>query len=223
MTGRAVLFDLDGTLLDTLVDIAESANAVLAQLGQPTHALEQYQHFIGDGVSVLFQRALPVEQRDPAMLERCMLGFQREYGARWDRESRPYAQIPELLETLVQRALPLTVLSNKPDEFTKKCVSKYFPTVPFRVVLGQRAEVPRKPDPTAANEIARLLDLPAEAFVYVGDTPTDMQTARNAGMYALGVTWGFRTAEELRSAGAAAIIDTPLAVLNVLERMKDKG
>jgi phosphoglycolate phosphatase len=213
MSDRAVLFDLDGTLLDTLVDIADATNAVLAQLGQPTHSLDQYRFFIGDGVSVLFQRALPAEQRVPAMLDQCMAGFEREYGRRWDQSSCPYPGVVEMLAALAKRAVPLAVLSNKPDEFTKKCVTRYFAETPFRAVVGQRPAVPRKPDPAAAHEIARTLGIAEGEFLYVGDTPTDMQTARNAGMFAIGVTWGFRSADELRSAGAAAIMSEPQELL----------
>lgn len=216
MPPLAIIFDLDGTLLDTLVDIADSANAVLRQLGHPEHDYDRYRIFIGDGVSVLFQRALPSESVTSQEVERCMAGFQREYGARWHVASHPYRGIQELLDVLVAAKLPLAVLSNKPDEFTKKCVQQYFPGVPFVAVLGQRSGVPRKPDPAAAHEIAEIVAVPEKAFLYLGDTATDMQTAQAAGMTAIGAAWGFRTADELRSAGAAAIISEPLELLKLV-------
>ena len=213
----AVIFDLDGTLLDTLVDIADSANAVLAQQGCPIHTLDDYRRFIGDGVSILFQRALPAERNTPEMVNQCLQGFDLEYGARWHAATQPYDGVTQLLAELQHRAIPLAILSNKPDGFTKQCVARYFAAVPFVEVLGQRPHVPRKPDPAGAIELSEKLHVPPAQIWYLGDTPTDMQTARSAGMRAIGAAWGFRTADELRSAGASTIIAEPCELLALLK------
>jgi phosphoglycolate phosphatase len=217
MKFRAVLFDLDGTLLDTLEDIAQAANDVLVGLDLPTHPPEAYRAFIGDGVATLFRRALPPDRVVPEMIDRCVAGFRETYGESWNVRTRPFDGIPELLDDLAARDLDLAVLSNKPDDFTRRCAAEYLARWPFRAVLGQREGVPRKPDPAGALEIARRLGLPAERFLYVGDTAVDMETARGAGMCPVGVAWGFRSIEELRSGGAAAIIERPAELLGLLE------
>jgi phosphoglycolate phosphatase len=215
---RAVLFDLDGTLLDTLADIAHSANAVLSGLGVPTHPDDDYRRFIGDGVATLFLRALPPEAAEPDVVERCIAAFRDEYGRSWNVRTRPYDGVPELLDALTARGLLLSMLSNKPDEFTRRCAEEYLSRWPFRVVLGQRAGVPRKPDPAGAVEVAGRLRVDASEVVYVGDSSVDMETARRAGMPAVGVAWGFRPVEELWASGAQAVIEHPSELLGVIEQ-----
>ena len=148
----------------------------------------------------------------------CIADFQGEYAAGWNVHTRPYPGIIELLQSLQHRGLKLAVLSNKPDAFTKLCVRHYLAAFAFEVVLGQREHVPRKPHPAGAREAAETLGLNVEEILYVGDTAIDMQTARSAGMYPVGVTWGFRPREELAQSGAAAIIDQPQQLLELLDR-----
>jgi phosphoglycolate phosphatase len=217
MKFRAVLFDLDGTLLDTLEDIAGAANEVLVGLGCPAHPPEAYRRFIGDGVAVLFQRALPPDRAEPGLIDRCVEGFPEAYGKSWKVSTRPYEGIPELLDALTTRGLALSVLSNKPDDFTRLAAAEYLARWPFRAVVGQRQGVPRKPDPAGAVEIARRLEIPVEQFLYVGDTAVDMETARRAEMCPVGVAWGFRPVEELRTGGARAIIERPADLLGLTE------
>jgi len=217
MTPRAVLFDLDGTLLDTLEDIGRSANAALQEAGFPTHPIEAYRRFIGDGVAVLFQRALPPgSAEDREAVARGVEAFGRFYGEGWDATTQPYPGVLELLDALSARSLPLGVLSNKPDVFTRKCVERFFPSQPFTVVFGQREGVPRKPDPAGAVEAAERMGLAPSQVLYLGDSSVDMTTATRAGMFAVGASWGFRSVEELKAHGAVAVVDHPLDVLGLL-------
>ena len=213
---RGVIFDLDGTLIDSLADIANSGNEVLRRLGYPDHSLSAYKTFIGEGVATLFRRALPSDHREEQTVARCVDGFQEVYQHCWNIQTRLYDGIAELLDGLVIRGLDLAVLSNKPDPFTKACVAEFCAAWPFRAVLGARAGIPNKPDPTSALEIARLLGYEPKQILYAGDTAVDMETAVRAGMYAVGVSWGFRGVDELRSAGAIAIADRPARILDLL-------
>ncbi|WP_164102164.1 HAD family hydrolase [Candidatus Laterigemmans baculatus] len=217
MKPNAVIFDLDGTLLDTLSDIAEASNRSLTEFGFPIHPLKDYRTLVGDGVFILFRRALPAAVADDSVVvDQCVVAFHRHYDQLWSATSRPYDGIPELLEELVDRGLRLGVLSNKPHEFTVECVRHFFPQIPFGAVFGHRADVPRKPDTTGVEEILRKLDSTAESCLYLGDTNTDMQTARNAKCTAVGVSWGFRSVEELIANGAEHLIDAPEQLLRLL-------
>ncbi|HVC93599.1 MAG TPA: HAD family hydrolase [Pirellulales bacterium] len=213
---RAIVFDLDGTLLDSLADIGETANSVLARLGFPVHALGEYRRFVGEGVAVLFHRALAAGRRTDEIIAHCISEFQIAYGRNWNVHTKPYMGIPELLDSLAERGLKMAVLSNKPHEFARRCVEHYFPAR-FEVVFGERDGVPRKPDPAAAFEIAQRLGIAAREFVYVGDSAVDMETALNAGMRPIGAAWGFRSVDELNAAGAGAIISQPLELLSFLD------
>ena len=212
----AVIFDLDGTLLDTLDDLGDSMNAVLASLDCPTHPIEAYKLFVGDGVIALAQRALPGARRDDATITEAVTRMRDEYGKRWAGKTRPYDGVPEMLQALHGRGLKLAVLSNKPDDFTKLTVGKLLPADVFDIVAGVTPERPKKPDPAGAIEIARTFNVSPESIAYVGDTNTDMQTAVAAGMFAVGVTWGFRPAAELTANGAQALIDAPGELLELL-------
>jgi phosphoglycolate phosphatase len=212
----AVIFDLDGTLLDTLTDIANAANRVLEGGGFTTHSIDAYRFFVGEGVVRLFTKALPEDHRDEQTIADCADAFRRIYGEAWNVKTCPYENIPELLAEITARSIQMAVLSNKPDLFTTQCVRYYLGQFSFKMVLGQRAGVPRKPDPTAALQIAEGLSLRPEQVMVVGDTGVDMQTARHAGMQAIGALWGFRPASELREAGADRLIEHPLELLDVL-------
>jgi phosphoglycolate phosphatase len=214
---RAVLFDLDGTLLDSLEDIGRSANETLEELGFPSHPIESYRQFIGDGLPMLFRRALPAGVDAAAVIDHCVGGFRESYGRSWNVASRPYPGIPELLDGLVTRSLGMAVLSNKPHTFTVQCVNELLPRWPFRVVLGDREGFPRKPDPGEALRIATQLDVAPEQMVYLGDSSIDMTTAHRAGMIPIGVAWGFRSVDELQASGAVRIITHPLELLRFLD------
>lgn len=214
---RAVLFDLDGTLLDTLADIADSANAVLEERGFPIHDQDAYRYHVGSGVKTLFQRALPEAARSDELVEACVASFRDVYDRRWNVKTRPFEGISELLDGLVERGVKMAVLSNKPHHFTRKCVAEYLAPWPLDPVLGQREGIPLKPNPAAALEVAGQLKIAPREFLYLGDTGTDMLTARSAGMRPVGALWGFRPEQELRQAGADLLIRAPREMLSLLD------
>lgn len=213
---RAVLFDLDGTLLDTLSDLAASMNAVLTRLALPTHPRDAYRYFVGDGIENLAIRALPSDQRAYAMIHRCAEAMRAEYQGRWAESSAPYEGIPELLDALAGRGLSLAILSNKPNDLTRLMVDHYLSAWPWQQVRGARPEMPRKPDPSGALAIAHHLKLPPSQVLYLGDTNTDMRTAAAAGMTPIGALWGFRSKAELEESGAHAVINHPLDLLRLV-------
>ncbi|MBL8850491.1 MAG: HAD family hydrolase [Planctomycetaceae bacterium] len=229
---RAVIFDLDGTLLDTLADVAAAANAALRDCGFPEHPLPAYRMLLGGGVHRLFADALPAGAGTPEQIERCVAAFGRHYRRMWNETTRPFTGIIELIDGLHRRGLKLAVLSNKPHEFTRECIAAHFGADdaaatgtssslgasigPFLFVVGQRAGVPVKPDPASAMEIADALGVSPADVLYLGDTSIDMQTARRAGMRAVGVLWGFRDRAELERAGAEVVIATPEELLTLL-------
>lgn len=217
MIYEAVIFDLDGTLLNSLEDLADSMNAALIELNCPPHPAERYRFFVGDGVWQLARRALPAGQNDEAQVEAAVRLMSAEYDKRWNLKTRPYPGMEEALDGLVAAGLQLSVLSNKPDSFTKQIVPALLPRWRFQPILGARPGVPIKPDPSAALEIAAFLGISAEKILYAGDSGADMRTANSAGMQAIGVSWGFRPQEELIQAGARRIIHHPLELLQLLE------
>lgn len=216
MRYQAVLFDLDGTLLDTLEDLASAANQVLADRNLPVHPVAAYRTFVGDGLQTLIERILPEEQRTAAVVTEAMIAFEQVYAEQWHVHSAPYPGIATLLDQLTERGVRLSILSNKPDAFTQLCVQQLLPDWRFDPLFGQRPGVPKKPDPTVALSIAQLLDLPPSSILYVGDSGVDMRTARSATMDAVGVLWGFRGADELRRAGAVHLVTRPEDLLSIL-------
>ncbi len=216
MRYKAVLFDLDGTLLDTLDDLAMAANRVLTSRKLPVHPVEAYRYFVGDGIRILVERILPAELRQPEIIDTAVTAFQEEYAKNWHDQSAPYPGIDRMLDRLTAEGLRLSILSNKPDAFTRLCVQRLLPRWTFDPLFGQRQGMPKKPDPAAALEIAGRLGLSPVEILYVGDTAVDMHTARAAGMDVVGVLWGFRTAEELQGAGAHCLIASPEELLPLL-------
>ena len=212
---KAVIFDLDGTLLDTLADIGNAANDVLAERGHPTHDFEAYRHFIGDGVATLFERILPEGLPTPELISECVSEFGISYSRRWNENSQLYPGIADLLDELVRRNVPIAILSNKPQDFVGVCVPEFLSAWPFDPVLGQREGIPRKPDPAGVIEVAESLQVSPEECVYVGDSSVDMLTARNSAAFAVGVAWGFRPVDELVEYGASRILDSPLQLLKL--------
>ena len=210
----AALFDLDGTLANTLADLANAVNHALTALGCPTHPLDAYRYFVGDGARHLCLRALPANRQ--YLADDVLRLMQAHYDAHCFDETRLYPGIPELVAALHRRGLRLAVLSNKPDMFTKRMIEHYFHPPLFDIVRGQMPDVPLKPDPAAARQIALELGLPPAQWLYLGDTNTDMRTARNAGMCAVGALWGFRDRAELLESGAQHLVATSEAVLQLL-------
>ena len=213
---KAVLFDLDGTLLDTLDDLANSMNAVLARRGFKTHDRELYRYFVGNGMEKLVRRTLPAAYSGEGIVRDALLEVSAEYENRWCDCTRPYEGVHEMLDALTAKGLRLAVLSNKPDGFTKKIIDHFFGGIRFDAVFGARDGVPKKPDPAAALEIAALMGIPPADFLYLGDTDVDMKTALAAGMHPIGALWGFREEEELRRGGAEKLISCPSELLHLL-------
>jgi len=217
MTYKAVLFDLDGTLLDTIDDIGDALNRVLEQNGFPTHTIDAYSRFVGDGAANLIIRALPEDKRTDTIIRPCLDAFLEDYSKDWNVKTRPYDGIPELLGSLTARGLKMAVLSNKPHKYTKQCLDGFLSDWNFDVVFGQRDDVPKKPDPAGALEIAEKLNISPSDFLYLGDTETDLKTSIAAGMFPVGVLWGFRSTEELQDNGAKVLIKSPLEALDLLD------
>jgi phosphoglycolate phosphatase len=213
----AVLFDLDGTLLDTLEDIADAANRVLTRHRFPAHPVDAYKHFVGEGARVLVWRLLPQSARAEDLVDAMYAEFRAEYSLNWNAKTKPYEGIPEMLDGLVERRLKIAVLSNKPDDFTKQCVGELLSRWTFDAVLGHHDGIPPKPDPTGALQIARELHVPPARMLFLGDSSIDMETALAAGMTPGGVLWGFRDRDELEKSGARAIVGSPRDVFALLE------
>lgn len=216
MNFKAVMFDLDGTLLDTIEDIAEAVNTVLRALNSPTYEIADYKRMVGDGMRSLAERVLPPEMQDKEIIDQCVKLARSEFTKRWSNKTKPYDGIPEMLNELTKRKIRLAVLSNKPDDLTKLTVAKYLPEWHFEIVIGARDGINPKPDAVSAIEIAKSMKLAPEDFLYLGDTDTDMKTAVNAGMYPVGVLWGFREAEELLKNGAKVLIKKPQDLLEII-------
>ena len=217
MTFKAVIFDLDGTLLDTIDDLTDSMNAALTSLDLPAISVEQAKVYIGDGVEKFAIRSLPEDQRDEKTVAACIAAMRAHYSDNWDNKTRSYDGVDSLLADLASHELKLAILSNKPDDFTKLMVDKLLPGEAFDIVLGARDGVPKKPAPDAIEEILAEFNIQPADVLYLGDTNTDMQTAVNAGLLAVGALWGFRTADELRKHGAAYLLERPTDVLSLLE------
>jgi phosphoglycolate phosphatase len=214
---KAILFDLDGTLLDTLTDLANAANRILSRAGLPVHPTSAYRQFIGDGSRMLISRALPQSHQNPEKIDEYLARFKAEYGRSWNVDTRPYPGILDLLEDMDRRRIPRAVVTNKPHPFAEQCVHHFFPDTPFHVIRGQKAGFPLKPDPSPALEVAAELNVSPEECALIGDSDVDMRTALAAGMLPLGAAWGFRPVAELRQAGAARIAEHPNDVMTWLD------
>ena len=204
---KLVIFDLDGTLLNTIADLANSTNYALKVLGYPIHEPDKYNFMVGNGINKLFERALP----DGEKTEENVLRVRQEFVPYYDQhnadKSRPYPGVTELLETLQTAGMQLAVASNKYQAATEKLIAHYFPNIKFTAVFGQREGIPVKPDPIIVKEILQIAKVQEEETLYVGDSGVDMQTAINAGVTSCGVTWGFRPRTELESFHPDHIVD----------------
>lgn len=211
---KAIIFDLDGTLLDSLEDLADGANVALKKLGFEAHPKEAYKTFVGDGVVNLLKRACP-EGASDEIIQKAVKLKKEYYQDNWANKSCLYEGVSELLTSLKEKGIVLTVLSNKPDHFTQEIMKHFFSNWSFDLIYGAREGVTIKPNPQGVFDIIAELKLKREECLYVGDTNTDMQTAKNAELYALGVTWGFREEQELLENGASRIAHHPKEILEL--------
>jgi phosphoglycolate phosphatase len=216
MKYKAIIFDLDGTLLNTLQDLSNAINTGLRDLGLPQHSPEVIKYFVGEGREVMAMRSLPEDHRDAATLDKLVSIINEEYLRHWADNTAPYPGVPELLDTLSGKKIKMTILSNKPREFTELTVSKLLSPWHFEVVMGAMPSMPMKPDPAPALDIASQLNISPVDFFYLGDSDTDMKTASAAGMFPAGATWGFRTEAELLDGGAKVLVRHPTEVLDLL-------
>ena len=213
----AVLFDMDGTLLDTVKDLGDAMNYALEKEGFPTHPLDAYRYFLGDGIDFLVRRSMPKDLVEDEVVRKRLAKLHCEaYEKNWHSETKPYEGIPELLKELAKRKIPMAILSNKLDEFVGRVTKHYFPDIHFSDVRGLRSNWLRKPDPAAALDIAKQLNIPTSQWLYLGDTDTDMKTAVGAGMQPIGVLWGFRPMAELVDAGASILLASPKDLLDFI-------
>ena len=204
MKYTAVLFDLDGTLLDTLGDLHLGVNIILDKHGYPRRSMEEIRSFVGNGARELIRCALPEGVSEEEM-ETVLAEYLEWYAVNFCVKAAPYAGVKPVVDALVKKGVKAAVVSNKPDATTKKLAEMFFPGLP---AFGQRDDTPKKPAPEMVWKAMEELGVTAEEAVYVGDSEVDVQTARNAGLPLVAVNWGFRTAEQLRAAGAETIVDT---------------
>ena len=205
----AVIFDLDGTLLNTLQDNAESMNTVLERHGFDSHPIEKYRIFIGQGIAKLAKRALAHQNKSSVTVEDIVQELYTEYEQRMVDSTKFYDGIPQLLDNITSKNLPMAVLSNKRDLLTQKLAAEFLIKWPFKIICGARQDYPKKPDPALAIHIVEQLGATPEECIFIGDTPADMQTAQKAGMFPIGVLWGFRDKKVLMKTGAEILVQKP--------------
>jgi phosphoglycolate phosphatase len=220
MKFKSVIFDLDGTLVDTLEDISCSVNRALEDFHFPAHNKESYLPMIGWGWRKLCIQALPQESRNEEIVQQIFDTAFRYYKEAPAAFSKPYQGIPELLSALQQAKIKTAVLTNKLDSLAKNIIAELFPTGTFSAVFGEREGIPRKPDPAAVWEILMELDSAPRENIFVGDSEVDIETAKAAGCHAVGVSWGFRDRSVLEQAGAERIIDKPNDLLKIIREVR---
>jgi len=213
-----IIFDLDGTLLNTLDDLADSMNSVLASHGFPQYSSDAYRYFVGDGMDMLVRRTVPEMLGSEDTISTCMYEMKKVYASHWNCKTVPYKGIPEVLAALDKRGCALSVLSNKNHDMVLKTVQYYFNGITFREIIGAGC-FKKKPDPEAAFHIASVLELDCSEILYVGDSMVDMKTAIAAGMHPAGVLWGFRDEKELRENGAEYILKEPSEIVDVFDEI----
>ena len=216
---KGIIFDLDGTLINSLQDIALCMNDVLKQFNHKTHDIKEYNYFVGDGALVLTQNVLPknsTQQEIQKVLER----FKEVYNLNIYHNTKPYEGIIDLLKKLEKEQFKLGILSNKPHKFTLQYAQKHFNDLNFQEIHGQKENIPKKPHPLGALNIAESFNLKTNEIFYVGDTSTDMKTASNANMKSIGVAWGFRPVEELLEYKADFIANNPEELFDIIMSAK---
>ncbi len=211
-----IIFDLDGTLLDTVADLAASTNHALSQCGFPTHEAAAYRFFIGNGINKLFERVLPEGEKSLEKVLKMRQHFLEYYGEHNAELTVPYSGISDLLQKLQSEDYKLAIASNKYQSGTMQLVEHFFPEIKFTAVFGQRENIPVKPNPTIVDDILALAKVEKSRVLYVGDSGVDMQTAHNADIDACGVTWGFRPRAELEEFSPKYIVDKPEEILKIL-------
>ena len=217
---KLIIFDLDGTLLNTVADLANSTNFALEQCGFPTHETAAYNFFVGNGINKLFERALPEGQKTQENILR-VRGFFLPYYEKYNSVySAPYAGIPEVLNTLHEKGYKLAVASNKYHAGTLQMIEQFFPEIPFTAVLGQREGIPAKPHPQIVKDVLGIAGVSKEETLYVGDSGVDMETVLNSEVTGVGVTWGFRPLEELQQFNPKYIIHKPEEILEIVEKLR---
>jgi phosphoglycolate phosphatase len=209
-----IVFDLDGTLLNTLPDIATAMNRVLFRFGMPQHAIESYKQFTGNGAKVLTQRALAGQEE---MVDHVYPAYLNEYARNSRVKTEPYEGIVDALKALHEKGIALIVYSNKDNPEAQDVIRHYFPNIPFAAVVGSLPDVPLKPDPTALRDLLSELELDPADGLYVGDTVMDMQCANAVGIYAVGALWGFQSKEELEEANPAVLIEAVPDLMRVVK------
>jgi phosphoglycolate phosphatase len=215
MSINAIIFDLDGTLLNTLGDISDSVNRILSDEGFPIHTLEEIRGFIGHGTKSLIYNSLPPDMRDNNSVKKYLDAFLIDYDQNYYKKTFPYNGVPETLDELTKKGIVMAVLSNKQDRLTKKCIDKLLPEWKFEIVLGSNDSFPLKPDPAGALYISEKLNIPPEEFLFLGDSVVDIQTALSAGMLPVGALWGFQP-DKLEGSGAHALIKHPVEIIKYL-------
>ena len=217
MKYKAIIFDLDGTLLDTIADLGDSVNAVMLKYGFPEHDYNTYKLFVGWGVKNLIRRSLPIKDIGENELAVYLKDMNDEYSKRCFNKTRAYQGINDLLNYLVENKINISVYSNKPDDFTRTMVINYFPEIKFDYIIGSIESKPLKPDPSVPFEISIKSGIKPEDFLYVGDSEIDMKTAINSNMFPVGVLWGFRKKKELLENGAKFLLKKPMELKDFIE------
>lgn len=215
MKYKGIIFDLDGTLVNSLEDISDAMNIVLTNLNYPTHTYDTYQYFIGSGLRNLVSKALPVSNNSEDQIETCFETMVAEYRKICTLKTKPYTGIVELLDNLTSQNIKLAVFSNKADELTKKIANEIFPDY-FDTAVGLSTEALKKPNPHEAVSISKSWNLKPEEIMFVGDSDIDMLTAKNANMFPVGVSWGYRTEEELKNSGAKVVLNNASELIEIL-------
>jgi len=210
---KAIIFDLDGTLINSLDDLADSMNLVLTSHGLPSHPTASYRYFVGDGIDKLVSRALPPEMRQKQMIIDFTAEMRNIYSKCWHQRTKVYDGIEELLTRLTEIGIIITILTNKNQDLTDMVVGHFLEKWNFNIIMGARADLAKKPDSMGAKKIAARLKLDSDNILFIGDTRMDMETAKGAGMTSIGALWGFREAEELRASGADHLAAHPLDIL----------
>lgn len=213
---RAVIFDLDGTLLDTLEDLTDSCNEALTRLGYPTHSLDEVRQFVGNGLGVMMERALPGGKSNPDY-DKTLDSLREIYSGNYQNKTKAYPGVLDLIERLKERGIKMAIVSNKPDAQVKELAAIYFKSIPEEAAIGENeaAGVRRKPFPDSVYTALKLLGEDKESAVYVGDSDVDMATAKNSGLPCISVSWGFRSREFLLGKGAGTIVDKPEEILRL--------
>lgn len=214
---KLVIFDLDGTILNTIADLGASTNYALHELGYPVHDIPSYKFRVGNGINKLFERALPEGEKTEENVLRVRKIFIEHYNIHCADATSPYPGIPQLLQSINKKNIAIAIASNKYQEATSILVDHFYHDIPFVAVFGQREGVERKPDPTIVFDIMQIAHVEAKDVLYVGDSGVDMQTALNAGVTACGVTWGFRPKTELEAFSPQYIVDEPESILSLLD------